>query len=51
MIDRYDVNDALTILAGGRLSDDDLNDLTHLVSDAIDAGSYCEKCSGPCQET
>lgn len=37
-IDRYLVNDALTTLAGGRLSDDDLNELTHTVADAIDAG-------------
>lgn len=35
-IDRYAVNDALSALAGGRLSDDDLNDLTHTVADAID---------------
>jgi hypothetical protein len=37
-IDRYEVNDALTILAAGRLADDDLNDLTHTVADAIDRG-------------
>ena len=39
-IDRYDVNDALTALAGGRLDDDSLNELTHVVADAIDAGSF-----------
>jgi hypothetical protein len=39
-IDRYAVNDALTILAGGRLSDDDLNELTHTVADVIDRGGF-----------
>ncbi len=49
-IDRYEVNDTLTALANGRLDDNSLNDLTHVIADAIDAGSYCSTCGGPCQD-
>lgn len=42
IVDRYAVNDMLTALAEGRLSDDDLNELTHFVADAIEAGKMPE---------
>ena len=39
-VDRYRVNDALSALGCSLFPDEDLNELTHLVADAIDAGGF-----------